>query len=67
MDIIKILKDMCTNYPAFAKGDDKVQVVPFSDTAIMFFYKGREFMYDMEVGIIQMLYSGTIEKSTNRG
>lgn len=66
MDIIKILKDMCRNYPAFTKGDDKVQVVPFSNTAIMFFYKGREFMYDTEVGIIQMLYSGTIEKIANK-
>jgi len=66
MDVIKILKDMCVNYPAFTRGDEKVQVVRFSDTAIMFFYKGREFMYDTEVGIIQMLYSGTIEKSANR-
>ena len=66
MNIIEILKNMCSKYPAFTKGDEKVQVVPFSDTAIMFFYKGREFMYDTEVGIIQMLYSGTIEKSTNR-
>ena len=45
MDIIKILKDMCSKYPAFTKGDGKVQVVPFSDTAIMFFYKGREFIW----------------------
>lgn len=66
MNIIKILKDMCSNYPAFTKGNEKVQVVPFSNTAIMFFYRGREFMYNMEDGIIQMLYNGTIEKTANR-
>ena len=34
MDIIKILKDMCVNYPAVAKGNDEVQVVPFSETVL---------------------------------
>ena len=61
MNIINIIRDMCMKYPAFTKKDAEIQVVPCGENAICFFYKGKEFKYDITVGILQMLYGGTIE------
>lgn len=61
MNIINIIRDMCMKYPAFARKDAEIQVVPWGENTIYFFYRDREFKYDTTVGILQMLYSGTIE------
>jgi len=61
MDIVNILKDLCEKYPSFATKDEDVQVVPYTPTSIFFFYKDREFFYDVELGVLQILYKGTIQ------
>jgi hypothetical protein len=61
MNIINIIRDMCIKYPAFSKKDSEIQVVPYNENTIYFFFKNREFKYDTTVGVLQMLYSGTIE------
>ena len=57
-DIVEIVTDLCNNYPIFLDG--KAQCLRSEETSIFMYYKGREFHYDMELGILQILYCGTI-------
>ena len=62
MDITNIINDMCKNYPSFKKKDADIQILPYSETGIFFFYKDREFFYTtQEGGVLMILYNGTIQ------
>lgn len=64
--IEEIKKDLFKNYPYFAREDSKTQIILYNENIILLFHKDREFLYNMESGMLYFLYKGTIESMCNK-